>query len=480
MNGHDLKLQRCLIRRGDWRRPGWAIQFFGVIQFEIFARARCNLNLCIAMPQIGDWVYYTGSWTGERPEDGLQYFANKALVVEPPGKKLLKLIFSDGLMLRTQKYSRDQPLLPGHFRVQQQVYYSGAQGDREGRLYFGEDVTILGRVNTAWGSDLMVRRPTGGCFKTSHRHLTPDIPFHQSGYHREQAVWYTGSAVNKHLREPMCYYGYPARIISFLKDTEVVLIRFGEDFEIRTSKISIYRPKLLGSDFYVGDELYYTGQRERLHGKRATIVGLLPSEPDPDNRVLVQFRNGDTVKTRPGRLQRTKPETPRHSQGQPSFMPPQRVAFEMPSSASTSRIPLEDIYYSQDSIKQSFQDGQTLEKMKRQLIQGVKTVTDIPRITVVRHQGRWFSVDNRRLWVFKQVYSGTKAIPICQGVQDHRFWNKFTTNNGGRQIRLRWSVIKYPLSPLRAYNTEAEGLLKRMDTEASVLVMVGSSCFKTA
>lgn len=255
--------------------------------------------------------------------------------------------------------------------------------------------------------------------------------------------------------------GRPAQIISFLKDTEVVLIRFGDDFEIRTSKISIYKPKLLGSDFCVGDELYYTGHRERLHGKRATIQGLLPSEPDPDNRVLVQFRSGDIVKTRPGRLQRTKPETPRHSQGQTFFVPPQRVAFEMPSSASTSRIPLEDIYYSQDSIKQSFQDGQTLEKMKRQLLQGVKTVTDIPRITVVRHQGHWFSVDNRRLWVFKQVYSGTKTIPVCQGVQDHRFWNKFTTKNGGRQIRLRWSVIKYPLSPLRAYNTEAEGLFKK-------------------
>lgn len=411
------------------------------------------------MPQIGDWVYYTGSWTGERPEDGLQYFAKAAQVVATPANKLPQLRFSDGLMLRTKNYSPHhggQPLLPGHFRVQQQVYYSGANGDTEGRLYFGEIVTILGRVNTAKGLDLMVRRPTGGCFKTNHRCLTPNIPFHQSGCHREQIVWYTGSAVNKHLREPTCYYGHAARIISFLKDTQAVLIRFSDDFEIRTAKISIYKPKLLGRDFGVGDELYYTGPNERLHGKRATIQGLLPPERDPYNRVLVQFRDGNILKTIPGRLQRTKPGTLTHSQGQPSFMPPPRVchlpprvvAFEMSSSASTGHVPLEDIYYSQDSIKQSFQDGRSLAMMQRELLYGVKTVTDIPRITVVRHQGRWFSVDNRRLWVFKQVYSGTKAIPVCQGVHDHRFWNKFTTNNGGRQIRLRWSVIKYPLSPL--------------------------------
>ena len=383
-------------------------------------------------------MYYTGSWTGQRPEDGLQYFANEAQVVATLGNKLLQLRFSDGLIRRTKNYSRSQPLLPGHFRVQQQVYYTGANGDREGRLYFGEDVTILGRVNTATGSDLMVRRGTGDCFKTTHRHLTPNFPLHQSGYHRDQIVWYTGSAVNKRLRDPMCYYGHAARIISFLKDTQAVWIRFSDDFEIRTAKISIYKPKLLGSDFGIGDELYYTGNNERLHGKRATIQGLLPSERDPDNRVLVQFRDGNMLKTRPGRLQRTKPGPPKHSQGQPSFMPPPRVvAFEMPSSASTGHIPLQDIYYSQDSIKQSFQDGRSLAMMQRELLQGGKRVTDIPRITVVRSQGHWFSVDNRRLWVFKQVYSGTKAIPVYQGVQDHRFWNKFTTNNGGRQIRLR-------------------------------------------
>ena len=62
-----------------------------------------------------DWVYYTGSWTGERPEDGLQYFAKAAQVVATPANKLHQLRFSDGLMLRTKNSSPHhggQPLLP--------------------------------------------------------------------------------------------------------------------------------------------------------------------------------------------------------------------------------------------------------------------------------------------------------------------------------------------------------------------------------
>ena len=42
-----------------------------------------------------------------------------------------------------------------------------------------------------------------------------------------------------------------------------------------------------------------------------------------------------------------------------------------------------------------------------ELQSGCKTVDQIPAITVVRYNGRWLTVDNRRLYVFKRVYDSS-------------------------------------------------------------------------
>lgn len=97
---------------------------------------------------------------------------------------------------------------------------------------------------------------------------------------------------------------------------------------------------------------------------------------------------------------------------------------------------LAEIGYSQDSILPEFRDGRPLSLMEQELCTGRKTLQDIPTITVVMHGSRWYSVDNRRLYVFKRVFQSGE-IPVIVGSRDQRFSNKFTTVNGGRSVRVR-------------------------------------------
>jgi hypothetical protein len=67
-----------------------------------------------------------------------------------------------------------------------------------------------------------------------------------------------------------------------------------------------------------------------------------------------------------------------------------------------------EIFYSQDSIMNKFGDytahgdtyiGETLD----QLLNGNCNVQSIPEISVVQMHGKWFTSDNRRLWVFRKA-----------------------------------------------------------------------------
>ncbi|CAE8651112.1 unnamed protein product [Polarella glacialis] len=107
----------------------------------------------------------------------------------------------------------------------------------------------------------------------------------------------------------------------------------------------------------------------------------------------------------------------------------------LPGLGPTS-LDIAEIFYSQDSILPKFRDERALAQMERELRLGEKTVAEIPTITVVSSNGRYYSVDNRRLYVFKRVF-GSGRIPVQIGRNDQRFQAKFTTDNGGTSVRVR-------------------------------------------
>ena len=99
---------------------------------------------------------------------------------------------------------------------------------------------------------------------------------------------------------------------------------------------------------------------------------------------------------------------------------------------------LSRIYYSRDSILPTFRDNRRVEQMVQELRNGRRDkLESIEIITVVPYGGKWYSVDNRRLYTFKQVFLGSERVPVFQGTADHRFHQKFTTVNGGTSVRVR-------------------------------------------
>ena len=101
-----------------------------------------------------------------------------------------------------------------------------------------------------------------------------------------------------------------------------------------------------------------------------------------------------------------------------------------------------EIFYSQDSIKSRFGNntrhgntciGETLD----QLLNGHSNVESIPNISVVQRNGKWFTSDNRRLWVFRKA----EEIGFLKTIYVNKIYyikdDKFTAENGGPSIRVR-------------------------------------------
>ncbi|XP_063397459.1 uncharacterized protein LOC134681749 [Mytilus trossulus] len=101
-----------------------------------------------------------------------------------------------------------------------------------------------------------------------------------------------------------------------------------------------------------------------------------------------------------------------------------------------------EIFYSQDSIMNRFGDytshgntyiGETLD----QLLKGHCNVNSIPTISVVKKYGKWYTSDNRRLWVFRKAEDLGFLETIYVNEAYYLNENKFTTENGGESIRVR-------------------------------------------
>ena len=100
------------------------------------------------------------------------------------------------------------------------------------------------------------------------------------------------------------------------------------------------------------------------------------------------------------------------------------------------------IFYSQDSILNRFGDytrhanmyiGETLDH----LLLGRCNVADIPIMNVMKRNGKWFTSDNRRLWVFRTGdeigFLETVKVNVIYYISD----TKFTTVNHGQSVRVR-------------------------------------------
>lgn len=101
-----------------------------------------------------------------------------------------------------------------------------------------------------------------------------------------------------------------------------------------------------------------------------------------------------------------------------------------------------EIRFSQDSIGSTFgsytshpfkQIGETLDE----ILTGKINVNSIPSISVCKKDGKWFTADNRRLWVLQEAEKLGKCREICVRETSYINYNKFTTVNNGLSVYIR-------------------------------------------
>ena len=96
-----------------------------------------------------------------------------------------------------------------------------------------------------------------------------------------------------------------------------------------------------------------------------------------------------------------------------------------------------DIHYTQGTISTKFTNGTPIGQLIDDVVSGKCLVSDIKRIEVKLVDGFWFSADNRRLWVFKQLEFIGHCPVITAKVVKRVYGNKCTSENGGLDVCLR-------------------------------------------
>lgn len=123
------------------------------------------------------------------------------------------------------------------------------------------------------------------------------------------------------------------------------------------------------------------------------------------------------------------------------------------SKFSFAKISLHQIYYSQDSVKQNFQQEHRYGEIKDL----VKELQKNPRFLVqqkalmriVFYQNRYYSVDNRRLYAYKRAFGDTNPgilidVKLYNSPEEFDpegkgdlFFRKLTTTNSGINVQVR-------------------------------------------
>ena len=83
------------------------------------------------------------------------------------------------------------------------------------------------------------------------------------------------------------------------------------------------------------------------------------------------------------------------------------------------RMAPSDIEYLNSSIKSTFRDGTSIYATMNDLKHGCIDPDDIPAIKVVKYKGDTYSLDNRRLWAFKNAH--VDEIPVIVKAADASF-----------------------------------------------------------
>ncbi|KAH3867153.1 uncharacterized protein LOC127867457 [Dreissena polymorpha] len=96
-----------------------------------------------------------------------------------------------------------------------------------------------------------------------------------------------------------------------------------------------------------------------------------------------------------------------------------------------------DIRFCQESVSNKFRDGTRFVELEDDIAAGRRTVQSIPPIEIARYKGKWYSLDNRRLRVFKKLERKGLLDEIRVKVVENIPEWKLTTTNKGTSVEIR-------------------------------------------
>jgi len=93
------------------------------------------------------------------------------------------------------------------------------------------------------------------------------------------------------------------------------------------------------------------------------------------------------------------------------------------------------VRFTQDNISPYFKNGRPIDDLIKDLKTGKVKPEDIPPIRVFEKNGKIYSLDNRRLYVFQQAGLKIRWVKVNPSKKELR--RKWTTDNDGKSIIVR-------------------------------------------
>ena len=105
---------------------------------------------------------------------------------------------------------------------------------------------------------------------------------------------------------------------------------------------------------------------------------------------------------------------------------------QAPASGSLLWVDPGQVRWTHDKLQRLFTCGRSLTEVAQELRSGQLLPSDLPRISLVFYEGKWYSRNNRRLWCFKTV--AIHAVQVEVSSVDEPFLRGLTTTTDGLTV----------------------------------------------
>ena len=106
-------------------------------------------------------------------------------------------------------------------------------------------------------------------------------------------------------------------------------------------------------------------------------------------------------------------------------------------------VNIKDIYFTHSKIYGRFSGcGKLVKDTLQDILDNKLNVNDLPMITVIVNDGIYYSLNNRRLWIFKQLYDLNRIETIIVRIKNsisNKHKKRYTIDRCSKQAKILYS-----------------------------------------